>query len=192
MALNLGSSQRGGAADMLLRDAQNLRNLRPAGDDGRIRADDEPKHAPVQEERDPLQYHITDKMAQSYADYRHHQVTQPAPFVAHVEITRPAKLNAFHEDMWLEFGAVFRQLSADPDVRAVVLTGAGERAFTAGLDTQAAAVPGNVLDVTTAADGSRKAAQLRRHIAQFQDSIGAMEKCEKRGWPHRSRRPSAR
>ena len=119
-------------------------------------------------------------MAQSYASYKHHRVTQPAPFVAHVEITRPEKLNAFYEAMWLEFGAVFKQLSTDPDVRMVVLSGAGDRAFTAGLDTEAAAAPGNILDPRTAADGSRKAAQLRRYIEEFQDSIGAMEKCEKR------------
>jgi delta(3,5)-delta(2,4)-dienoyl-CoA isomerase len=35
--------------------------------------------------------------------------------------------------MWLNLSAIFRQLSHDPSVRAVVLTGAGDRAFTAGL-----------------------------------------------------------
>ena len=120
-------------------------------------------------------------MAQAYAGLQHHRVTQPASFVAHVELARPEKLNAFHDAMWLEFGAVFRRLSADPGVRAVVLSGAGDRAFTAGIDTGAAAAPGNVLDPRTAADGARKAAQLRRYIADFQDNIGALEKCEKRG-----------
>ena len=62
----------------------------------------------------------TDSMAQAYAGLQHHRVTQPASFVAHVELARPEKLNAFHDAMWLEFGAVFRRLSADPGVRAVV------------------------------------------------------------------------
>lgn len=73
---------------------------------------------------------------------------------------------------------MFEQLSADPDVRAIVLSGAGDRAFTAGLDVQAAAQD-NVLGAQ-AADPARKAKLMRSHIEEFQDSIGAMEKCEKR------------
>ena len=38
--------------------------------------------------------------------------------------------------MWQNLGLIFKKLSHDPDVRVVVLTGAGERAFTAGLDVQ--------------------------------------------------------
>jgi Delta3,5-Delta2,4-dienoyl-CoA isomerase len=109
--------------------------------------------------------------------YKNFLVTTPAPFVAHAQINRPAKLNAFSQEVWLEFGALFAQLSQDPDVRAVVLSGAGDRAFTAGLDLQAAAGDG-VLGAR--GDVSRNAAQLRRHIEEFQGSIGSMEKCEKR------------
>lgn len=38
--------------------------------------------------------------------------------------------------MWLNISAIFRRLSHDPNVRAIVLTGAGDRAFTAGLDVK--------------------------------------------------------
>lgn len=117
-----------------------------------------------------------------YAGYEHFVVTQgPAPFVAHVEINRPAKLNAFHEAMWHELRAVFGKLSTDPDVRAVVLSGAGDRAFTAGLDVTAAS-EGGVLASADAQnlDPARKAARLRRYIAEFQECISAVEKCEKR------------
>lgn len=38
--------------------------------------------------------------------------------------------------MWLNLGALFKRLSHDPNVRCVVLSGAGDRAFTAGLDVQ--------------------------------------------------------
>jgi delta(3,5)-delta(2,4)-dienoyl-CoA isomerase len=38
--------------------------------------------------------------------------------------------------MWHNLSKIFTKLSHDPDVRAIVLTGAGERAFTAGLDVQ--------------------------------------------------------
>ena len=118
---------------------------------------------------------------QAYAQFQYFAVTSPAPFVAHVEIRRAEKLNAFVEPMWLEMGAVFRQLSADPDVRAVVLSGAGDRAFTAGLDVMAAS-EGTMLGGKDGApqDVSRAATALRRHIYEFQDSVGAVEKCEKR------------
>lgn len=115
----------------------------------------------------------------AYAGYEHFLVSAPAPLVAHVEINRPGKLNAFHEAMWLELRAVFRQLSSDADVRAVVLSGAGERAFTAGLDV-AAASDGGVLSSAPGLDGARVAAKLRRHVAEFQECISAVEKCEKR------------
>jgi hypothetical protein len=38
--------------------------------------------------------------------------------------------------MWLNLSKIFTSLSHDPNIRSVVLTGAGERAFTAGLDVQ--------------------------------------------------------
>jgi delta(3,5)-delta(2,4)-dienoyl-CoA isomerase len=110
--------------------------------------------------------------------YEFFLVSSPSQGVAHVEINRPKKLNAFSQAVWLEFMRVFEQLSADPEVRAVVLSGAGDRAFTAGLDVTAAAEDG-VLSSTSDADVSRKAKILRSHIEEFQTAISAMEKCEK-------------
>ena len=129
----------------------------------------------------PISLTTPENMAElpRYSGLEHFRVTGPAPFVAHVEIHRPAKLNAFHEAMWLELGRAFRQLSVDPDVRAVVLSGAGDRAFTTGLDVQAAG-QGDILSGGGAADGARRAAHIRRHIVEFQESVGAVEKCEKR------------
>ncbi|KAK3325890.1 putative delta3, 5-delta2, 4-dienoyl-CoA isomerase precursor [Apodospora peruviana] len=116
-----------------------------------------------------------------YTTFKYFLVTSVGPAVAHVEINRPAKLNAFLEAMWLELGQIFRQLSTDPEVRVVVLSGAGNRAFTAGLDVQAASqdsplAPGRQDAVS---DVGRKATLLRRHIQEFQDCITAVEKCEK-------------
>ncbi|KAL8357387.1 hypothetical protein RB598_002288 [Gaeumannomyces tritici] len=113
---------------------------------------------------------------EAYAEFTHFIVTSPSPFVAHVEINRPNKLNSFHEAMWLQLGALFNRLSADPDVRAVVLSGAGNRAFTSGLDVKATSeglIPQEVVDP------ARQAVKMRRHIAEFQASISAIEKCEK-------------
>lgn len=46
--------------------------------------------------------------------------------------------------MWISLGKIFTQLSSDPDVRCVVLSGAGERGFSAGLDVQVSNDPGSI------------------------------------------------
>ncbi|CZR52957.1 probable Delta(3,5)-Delta(2,4)-dienoyl-CoA isomerase, mitochondrial precursor [Phialocephala subalpina] len=111
--------------------------------------------------------------------YKHFLVHHPLPFVAHVEINRPQKLNAFYEEMWLEFKTVFDTLSHSPDVRAIILSGAGDRAFTAGLDVEAASQSGILVQASGEADVARKAVQIKRHVEEFQNCVGSVEKCEK-------------
>ncbi len=54
--------------------------------------------------------------------------------VAVVTIDRQEKLNALNADVIRELGEVFASLRDDDEVRGVVLTGAGEKAFVAGAD----------------------------------------------------------
>lgn len=54
--------------------------------------------------------------------------------VAIVTLNRPQAMNALSRAMRSALAAGFRALEADEGVRAIVLTGAGTRAFTAGLD----------------------------------------------------------
>ena len=54
--------------------------------------------------------------------------------VAIVTLNRPQAMNALSQALRRDLAKVFRELEADDDVRAIVLTGAGTRAFTAGLD----------------------------------------------------------
>ncbi|KAL1900089.1 hypothetical protein Cpir12675_001091 [Ceratocystis pirilliformis] len=108
-----------------------------------------------------------------YEDYEFFRVTQPNLFVAHVEIHRPSKHNAFSEPVWLEFGSLFRRLARDPNVRSVVLSGAGERAFTSGLDVKAATE--GPLAGLDGQDVARAATVLRGHIGEFQDCISSMD-----------------
>ncbi len=54
--------------------------------------------------------------------------------VATITINRPEKMNAFTNTMLKEMCDAFDQIDADDDVRAVVVTGAGDRAFCAGAD----------------------------------------------------------
>lgn len=54
--------------------------------------------------------------------------------VAWVTLNRPEVRNAFNQQMMRELHHCWRQLRANDDVRAVVLTGAGDKAFCVGLD----------------------------------------------------------
>lgn len=51
-----------------------------------------------------------------------------------ITVNRPDKLNALNRDTLNELTLAFAQAAQDDDVRAVVLTGAGEKAFVAGAD----------------------------------------------------------
>lgn len=53
--------------------------------------------------------------------------------VAHIDVARPEKLNAYRNETADEIHAAFRQAEADPAVRVAVLSGYG-RAFGAGYD----------------------------------------------------------
>lgn len=57
-----------------------------------------------------------------------------ADHVARVTIDRPEVLNALDQEAEMRMETIWRQIEADPSVRVVVLTGAGERAFCTGAD----------------------------------------------------------
>src|SRR3989442_13161085 len=52
--------------------------------------------------------------------------------IAYVTVNRPEKLNALNRKVMEELGACFEEVRDNEDVRAVILTGAGEKAFVAG------------------------------------------------------------
>lgn len=54
--------------------------------------------------------------------------------IAVVTLNRPEAMNALSKALRSELYKAMVALDADPEVRVVILTGAGERAFTAGLD----------------------------------------------------------
>jgi enoyl-CoA hydratase/carnithine racemase len=54
--------------------------------------------------------------------------------IATVSLSNPGKLNALTVAMWRELAHVMEALSADDDLRGIVLRGAGEKAFAAGAD----------------------------------------------------------
>lgn len=59
------------------------------------------------------------------------EVEEPAGIIT---INRPDKLNALNEAVLKELEAAVEDLGTRPEVRAIILTGAGEKAFVAGAD----------------------------------------------------------
>jgi enoyl-CoA hydratase/carnithine racemase len=56
--------------------------------------------------------------------------------VATITLNRPESLNAFDRQMCEEMRDVWKRIKDDPEVHAVVLRAAGERAFCSGVDTK--------------------------------------------------------
>jgi enoyl-CoA hydratase len=56
--------------------------------------------------------------------------------VALLTVNRPQKLNAMNYETMVELERVFAHLGAEEEVRAVIVTGEGEKAFIAGADIQ--------------------------------------------------------
>ena len=54
--------------------------------------------------------------------------------IAYVTLNRPKVLNALNQRTWEELRAAFEDARNDADVRGVILTGAGDKAFIAGAD----------------------------------------------------------
>ena len=54
--------------------------------------------------------------------------------VATVALNNPDKLNALNQAMWQRLGNVMRELSAEENLRCIVLRGAGNKAFASGAD----------------------------------------------------------
>lgn len=69
---------------------------------------------------------------------------------ATVTISNPARRNAMTVDMWRSLPGLLEGLAADPEVRVLVLTGAGDT-FCAGADITDFAGPGGVRDAQEAA-----------------------------------------
>jgi enoyl-CoA hydratase len=56
------------------------------------------------------------------------------PPLAVVTVDRPKVLNALNAETLTELSEIFEELAADPEIRVILLAGAGDRAFVAGAD----------------------------------------------------------
>jgi len=55
-------------------------------------------------------------------------------YVAKVTLHRPEAMNAFNYNMLSELGQVIESIRVNPDIRVVIFTGSGDRAFSVGAD----------------------------------------------------------
>jgi enoyl-CoA hydratase/carnithine racemase len=85
--------------------------------------------------------------------------------ISTVILNRPEKLNALTKPMWQRLGQVMRELSADDDVRCIVLRGAGGKAF----------APGN--DIAEFETERSNFAQGKAYGAILHDALGAIADC---------------
>jgi enoyl-CoA hydratase/carnithine racemase len=67
-------------------------------------------------------------MAYEYCTY------EKRDHIAYITLNRPERLNALHPPANAELSGVWNDFAADPDAWVAILTGAGERAFSAGND----------------------------------------------------------
>jgi enoyl-CoA hydratase/3-hydroxyacyl-CoA dehydrogenase len=75
--------------------------------------------------------------------------------VGHLEIDRPHRMNTITLDMIEEIDAAIDEFEADDDVRAVLVTGAGDRAFSTGFDASTAAPSGGIEAAELSRQGQR-------------------------------------
>ena len=83
-----------------------------------------------------------------------------------VTINRPERLNVVNTEVATALGAAFEAADADASGRAVVLTGAGDRAFTAGADLEALAAGELLRSEAPGGDAWGFAGIVRHHISK--------------------------
>ncbi|MBV9584220.1 MAG: enoyl-CoA hydratase/isomerase family protein [Alphaproteobacteria bacterium] len=89
--------------------------------------------------------------------------------LATVTLNRPQALNAFTLDMYRRFHPILRAWAGDPAVHAVLIRGAGERAFCAGGDVRAIYEAGRGIsgDRSLTSAFFREEYELIRHIHRY-------------------------
>jgi enoyl-CoA hydratase/carnithine racemase len=92
-----------------------------------------------------------------------------------ITLNRPDQLNALNEKMRVEMDQAFAEAEADPEIRAIVLTGAG-RAFCSGADMGRERAP------TSWPSGVPEGMAVGEHIAGWRNRDGTGSKRLQRMW----------
>ncbi|MEO1100514.1 MAG: enoyl-CoA hydratase-related protein [Pseudomonadota bacterium] len=97
------------------------------------------------------------------ADYEFANVTKEGPTLI-VEINRPEKMNALHPPANKELGQIFDDFAADDDLWVAIITGAGDRAFSAGNDLRYQAEGGEMFPVPSGFGGLTNRYDLKKPV----------------------------
>jgi enoyl-CoA hydratase/carnithine racemase len=84
--------------------------------------------------------------------------------IGYVTINRPEKLNALNDQVMADLKACFESIDQDDEVKAVILTGSGEKAFVAGADI-------GVLATQTPIEGKERSLRGQR-VLDFIENLG--------------------
>lgn len=96
--------------------------------------------------------------------------------VGQLIINRPEKANSMTEDAWNELKLALQHCNENPEIRAIVFSGAGERLFCAGIDLQM------LMSTNTKTDDKcegRKREKFRKFLLDFQEIVSLFEKIDK-------------
>ncbi|WP_049970192.1 3-hydroxyacyl-CoA dehydrogenase/enoyl-CoA hydratase family protein [Haladaptatus cibarius] len=93
------------------------------------------------------------------------RIEKPGDMVGNIVIDRPHRMNTISSQLLGELSVAIDQVVEDDEVRAILLTGEGDKAFSAGADVQSMAAGG--ADPIQAIDLSRKG----------QETFGKLESC---------------
>jgi enoyl-CoA hydratase/carnithine racemase len=94
--------------------------------------------------------------------------------VAVITLNRPEKMNSFTRRMIDEWAWAIEQAREDDRVRAVIVTGAGQRAFCAGMDVQQEASGSGVLRTESGPAASRNS--LRYNVHKVPRALSLLDK----------------
>lgn len=96
-------------------------------------------------------------------------------YVAHIQLTRTSTLNTFTFDDFAHLAACFDHISANTDVRCVILSALPDsKAFTAGLDLKETSAFPQKSD-----DAARQGLGFLNAVTILQQNITSIEKCSK-------------
>ncbi|KAK4936920.1 hypothetical protein LTR10_022298 [Elasticomyces elasticus] len=77
---------------------------------------------------------VPDWIQNPYPHVEHSIVSFPEKYILLVTINRPAYMNCLPVEATIELGALWKWYDAEPELRCAVFTGAGQKAFCAGMD----------------------------------------------------------
>ena len=87
--------------------------------------------------------------------------------IAWIVFNNPQRMNAMSQEMWDNAASLLDKYGSNPEVRAIVLTGAGERAFVAGAD---------ISKFETERASAEAMASYNQSVANFHDSLNVITK----------------